>query len=247
MPQKIRERGEPRRYGEKRGLGGAEECGASRAGGEGGRRIRARRWKRCASVEKEGPRPELVKVFGRLKRTGDPSTAYIRRPYPGRPAVSIEMRFFFQGAAPCHVNGYPIMYARPRTETRTSGLYIGTTYITGSKTAATLLPLLLLRLFLLLLFPCFFIVLLVSVNRLVRLPLSRLYIDHDATSSPMYPFVRPSVRLAYRFRRREYREDSHLHSDGPDGSYHDRVPNVLLSFPRRTRRYSSPSGSLSHY
>lgn len=69
---------------------------------------------------------------------------------------------------------------RGRTNVR---LIYRASYITGSKTAVT--PLLLL----LLLFPCFFIVLFVSTGRC--LPLSRLYIDHDATSSPIYPFAHP--------------------------------------------------------
>lgn len=70
-----------------------------------------------------------------------------------------------------------------------------------------------------------------SSSRLTGLPLSRLYIDYDATSSPMYPFIRSSIRLAYRFQWREYRKDSHLYSDSLDFIYdHVANTNVLLFF-----------------
>lgn len=117
-----------------------------------------------------------------------------------RPVVSIEMRFFFpkapQWLSPIGFASRKRLpdYVCPATDgDADERLIYRTTYITGSKTAATLLPLLLLLLLrlLFLLFPCFFIVLFVSADRLLCLPLSRLYIDHDATSSPMYPSVRP--------------------------------------------------------
>lgn len=109
---------------------------ASRAGGKGRKRIIANG--KSALAWKRRDRPELVRVFGQLKRTGGPSTAYICRSYPADRSSLSKCRVFFPKAprrsSPIDLALYVVSrkrlpdYVCPATDgdadERTSGLYI---------------------------------------------------------------------------------------------------------------------------